>query len=513
MRLENLFRAPIVSAHERFPTALDPRNRERGVGRLPDAVNDPLRDPGVPEPTRATTSPQHSDLAPTLAEGQDNVPSPTASASVVAPSSDGQRPDQPLFRIKAVEARRTQYLGPVLLLPHRSHTIFAALALLAVAGLTALLFFGEYTRKAQLNGWLVPERGLVQVYAPQPGVISEIKVKEGSQITQGDPLFVVSAERQSTAVGGTEAEIARLLAVRRSSLGVELVQQQQLLAQQRAGIARRLRAIRDEIAQFDNEIAVQASRRELAAGSADRMRGLAKQGFASQMQLQKEEENELDQRGRLRSMQRTRAERQRELASLQAEYDDLPFKAKSQASAIERSISELEQESAVSEARRTVVVPAPQSGTVSGLTAVVGGNAGTTTPLLSIVPEGAKLEAHLYTPSRSIGFIQPGQTALLRYQAFPYQKFGHQSGQVVSISNSALSPNDLPVQQAGLTSLVGTGEPVYRITVAIDQQQITAYGEPRALQPGMQLQSDILLERRKLYEWLLEPLYTLSGKW
>lgn len=462
---------------------------------------------------QAEASPGHIIARQDDAEGKTDLSTVVAGGGLAARDDTQMVDAQPLFRLEAVEARRTQWLGPVLLLPHRSHTIFATLAFLAVAGLTALLLFGEYTRKAQLNGWLVPERGLVQVYAPQPGVISEIKIREGSQIRQGDPLFVVSAERQSTAIGGTEAEIARQLADRRNSLGIELVQQQQLLAQQRAGVARRLRAIRDEIAQFDNEIAVQSSRRDLAAGAVERMRGLAKQGFASQMQLQKEEENELDQRGRLRSMQRTRAERLREMASLQAEYDDLPFKARSQVSAIERNISELAQESAVSEARRTVVVPAPQSGTVTALTAVVGGNAGTTTPLLSIVPEGSKLEAHIYTPSRSIGFIKPGQQVLLRYQAFPYQKFGHQTGEVVSISNSALSPNDLPVQQAGLTSLVGTGEPVYRITVAIDRQQITAYGEPRALQPGMQLQSDILLERRKLYEWLLEPLYTLSGKW
>ncbi|WP_418316853.1 HlyD family secretion protein [Piscinibacter sakaiensis] len=473
-------------------------------------MNDPHRDAAIDERFRASADPQPG---PPVAGNNTNVPSLAADTPPPAPLTERDAPDQPLFRLEALEARRTQYLGPVLLLPHRSHTLFALLALAAVAGLFALLFFGEYTRKAQLNGWLVPERGLVQVYAPQGGVITKLEVSEGATVREGDPLFVISAERRSTAIGGgTEAEIARLLGLRRDSLESELQQQQQLLAQQRAGLARRLAAIRNEISQFDSEIAVQEARRDLAITATERMRGLQRQGFASQMQLQKEEENELDQRARLRALQRTRAERQRELAALQAEYDDLPLRAKSQASAVERSISELEQEAAVSESRRTVVVTAPQSGTVTALLANIGANASTATPLASIVPEGSKLEAHLYTPSRSIGFIQPGQQVLLRYQAFPYQKFGHHTGTVVAVSTSALSPSELPVQQAGLTSLVGTGEPVYRITVAIDQQQIVAYGEPRALQPGMQLQSDILLERRKLYEWLLEPLYTLTGK-
>ena len=57
------------------------------------------------------------------------------------------------------------------------------------------------------------------------------------------------------------------------------------------------------------------------------------------------------------------------------------------------------------------------------------------------------------------------------------------------------------------------GEPVYAITVKLAAQTMTAYGEPRALQPGMRVDADILQETRKLYEWLLEPLYSISGKW
>ena len=437
---------------------------------------------------------------------------PQLETALAAPGETAAAP-QPLFRAEAIEARRAQWLGPVLLLPRPSHAVFAAFAALAIAAIVALLYFGEYTRKARVAGWLVPQKGLVHVYAPQSAVVSEIKVAEGATVQRGEPLAVLSAERQSAHVGATEAEIGRLLASRRGSLEQELIQQQLLFAQQRAGIGRRVKAIRDEIAQFDSEIAVQSSRLALASASADRMRELAKQGFASKMQLQQQEEAELDQRGRLRTLQRTRSERQRELAALQAEYDDLPFKAQSQAAALERNIAELEQETAVSEARRTIVIPAPQTGTVTAVQAHAGGNAVTTTPLMSIVPQGSQLEAHLYAPSRSVGFIRPGQDVLLRYQAYPYQKFGHHVGRVASVSSSALGPNDLPVQQAGLTSLVGSGEPVYRIAVVLERQQITAYGQERSLQPGMQLESDILLERRKLYEWLLEPLYTLTGKW
>lgn len=150
---------------------------------------------------------------------------------------------------------------------------------------------------------------------------------------------------------------------------------------------------------------------------------------------------------------------------------------------------------------------------VTAIQAEPGGFLNSTVPLLSIVPAGATLEAQLYGPSRAIGFVRPGQQVLLRYQAYPYQKFGHYAGIVDTVSRTAINPAELPPQLAGLTSLYGNTEPVYRITVSLASQTITAYGQAVPLQPGMQLEANIALERRRLIEWVLEPLFTLTGKW
>ena len=39
-----------------------------------------------------------------------------------------------------------------------------------------------------------------------------------------------------------------------------------------------------------------------------------------------------------------------------------------------------------------------------------------------------------------------------------------------------------------------------------------AYGNAQPLQAGMVVEADVLQEKRKLYEWVLEPLYSLTGK-
>jgi membrane fusion protein len=121
---------------------------------------------------------------------------------------------------------------------------------------------------------------------------------------------------------------------------------------------------------------------------------------------------------------------------------------------------------------------------------------------VSLLPQGSRLQAQLLVPSRAIGFIAPGDEVRLRYQAYPYQKFGHHLGRVLRISRSAITP---PNASAG-------ADQVYRVLVELKQQSILAYGKREALRPGMLLEADILGERRRLYEWVLEPLYSLKGK-
>ncbi len=55
-------------------------------------------------------------------------------------------------------------------------------------------------------------------------------------------------------------------------------------------------------------------------------------------------------------------------------------------------------------------------------------------------------------------------------------------------------------------------ERVYRVTVAIDHQTIEAYGKAVPLQAGMTLTADIILEKRSLIQWLLDPLLSLRGR-
>jgi membrane fusion protein len=433
-------------------------------------------------------------------------------AGVIAAEA-APKPAEALFRPQVLQERQTQWLGTVLLRPHGLHRLAALFALFAAGAILGLLVFASYARKARVPGWLVPEQGLVRVFAAQPGVLSNLFVKDGDMVYKGQPLFILSTEQHSAALGDTQSHIVRGIEKRRASL-IEEERQNALLQRQQARVLKeRLVALEQELAQIREEIGLQQARAALAAKSEQRQQELMARGFISAQQLQQVAEARLEQMAKLRTLERSRTTLQRDHLALQGELKDLPIRFHAQAASIERNLLSAGQELAEAEARRETIVPAPLGGMVTAIQAELGGGVKPALPLLSIVPAGMKLEAHLYAPSRAIGFLRPGQKVLLRYQAYPYQKFGHQEGVIAGISGSAISPAELPPQLAGSGSPAGANEPVYRITVRLARQQVHAYGRPQPLQPGMQLDADIVIERRRLYEWVLDPLYTFSGKW
>lgn len=431
-----------------------------------------------------------------------------AGQAVLEQAPSGHAPDAPLFRPQVLSERQAQWLGTILLRPRTLQRWFAACALLCVAAIGATLFGASFTRKAHVSGWLVPQQGMLRVFAPRPGVASALLVHEGDEVRQGQPLMVLANEERSASMGDTQARIAQALALQRESLSAEQERTELAFRQQSASLEQRLAAIHTEQQYLEQEIALQNTRLQLAAQSESRQAELQRRGFVAEQQVQAAQEGQLDQAAKLRALERSQVALGRERLALQAELDGLGVRVKAQTSLLERGIAALGREQAESAARRELLIPAPQSGAVTAIHVGVGSAVSPGLSLLSIVPRGARLEAHLYAPSRAIGFVRPRQTVLLRYQAYAYQKFGHYKGVVTSISRAGIGPSELPPQFAA-----AAGEELYRITVELARQQVTAYGRAQALQPGMRLDADIALERRRLYEWALDPLFALSGEW
>lgn len=414
----------------------------------------------------------------------------------------------PLFRPEVLEAKRQSWLGGISLAQPLSLWVLAAFATLAAISIILFLTLGEYTRRSRVAGQLVPDLGLATVVAPVSGVVAEPMPLEGAQVAQGQSLVVISVPRDSTAGGDTTFGLLAGLQGKQAGLEQGFDSQTALFGLQKAGYGDRLRNARQELAQIDAAITTQKQQVRISEETAARFRTLATQGYVSDVQLTQQEQASLEQLAGLQSLQRQATVAQRSLTQLEQARRELPAQHSAQAAVQMRELAALDQERLQIQANGEVLVKASLSGLVASRLIERGQAVQAGQPLLSVLPTGSKLQAQLLVPSRAIGFIEPGDSVVLRYQAYPHQKFGHHLGKVLRISRSAVSP-------AGLGALIGDaegGEPYYRVLVELSEQSVTAYGKAEALRPGMLVEADILGERRKLYEWVLEPLYSLTGR-
>lgn len=413
-----------------------------------------------------------------------------------------------LFRDEALAASRSQWLGKIIMIRPLTLNLLTVVAV-AFAMLVAAVFgLGSYTKRSNVSGQLMSDLGVVKVYPQQSGVILKKLVREDQRVRRGDVLYIVSSERQATNRSDIQQTISRQVALRTQSLRDELAHTQRMQQDEQSALRQKIDVLQAEQDNIIRQLASQRKRLELSDDTLARTTQLFQQGFLSKESMQQKQAELLDQRLRQQTLERDQISIRHELLAAQSDLSSLPLRHHNQLAQIERQLVNTEQEWTESEAKRNIAITAPESGVATAITVETGQNVDAGKPLVNIIPEGAQLQAHLYAPSRAIGFIRKNDQVLLRYQAFPFQKFGHAQGTVISISQTALNATELTGAPAG----GNTSEPLYRITVKLARQTMTAYGKPQALQPGMQVEADVLLEKRKLYEWVLEPLYSLTGK-
>lgn len=411
--------------------------------------------------------------------------------------------ERPLFRAEALSAQQRPALGSVQLVRPLSLAWLTAGALLALLALLVFLFFGHYTRKATVVGVLAPDRGLIRVVPAAAGTVLERRVTEGQAVKAGEVLYVLALQRPLLAEQA-QAQVRRSLDERRQSLAESAQAQALLAATQGAALERRLAALGGELAQAEAEAALQQQRLVLAEQALERLRALQAEQFISPAQVQAKSEEVLGLRAAAQGLQRQRAALQREQAELEGERRALPLLARNSAGGLQRDLAQAERDAVEQDAEQRLVVRAVQDGTVSTVLAEPGQAVSPAAALATLVPAGSTLVAQLYAPSSAVGFVAPGQAVRLRFEAFPYQRFGQQPARVLQVSRTPLAASELA---ALALPAVAEGEPMFRITVEL-------LGEPVAqpLSAGMRLAADVMLERRRLVEWLFEPLLGLRGR-
>lgn len=410
-----------------------------------------------------------------------------------------------LFRKEALEYRKDRLFGDVILLPPLSVTILVGIVAFVCVMILTILFWGSYARKEEVRGYLVPDKGIVKTYAQQAGTIAKVHVQEGDEVKEGERLITILSEH--TLQGGGNIESRQLAELRASEVHLHerIEDEKRLFQSETRRLHGQIRGIKQELIQIEETLHTQESRIEMLQNRVAGAKKLFDKQTISEAEYQKYYDELLVQQQHNQELLRSKLNAQNSLAQAETELSQLPIKSKARIQEVEGHISELKQRSVEVEGRRSLEIRAPMSGTVTAVQVREGQWQATNTPLLAIVPKGSVFQVELFVPSRAIGFLTPEQTVRIRYDAFPYRRFGVYEGTVSMISKHILLPSELPVP-------LELKEPVYRVTVLLKDQNIQAYGKAFPLQAGMSLQADIILDRQTLFDWILDPLLSMRGR-
>ena len=415
-----------------------------------------------------------------------------------------------LFRRQAVDHQRQRFHGAIVLTRSPWQTAVAVFFVLLVLALIAFAVTQGFARKESVGGVLMPAGGVLRLVAPQPGVVSATPVAQGAHVSAGQAVVTLSSE-QSSATGPTQEAVARSLALRQGSLGDELLQQGLQVHQQAASLDARVSAVAAGVLQEEREIALQRERVQLVRDVAGRYPELVRSGAVSPVEAAEKQTELLDQQARLSEMERARGAAQAELATLRADRASLPLQAGRESSQMRREVQALAQAQAENESHRGTQVLAPQAGEIAALLAAPGQPVVAGQTLATLLPAGAALEAELWVPTRSAGFVRAGMPVWLRVDAFPYARYGQLPAHVREVSRSAVAARDL----GGLGDARDTGESglatpdnVFRVIVTLDPDAPAdgAVAWRPSLKAGMHVQASLETERRTLVQWALEPL-------
>ncbi len=411
-----------------------------------------------------------------------------------------------LFRQQAIDSQRQKLEGNVILLPQLSTIIVTGLVLSWVGIAVYFLISHDYAQYARVSGWLEPSKGVIRVYPNRSGGrITSLNVQEGQQVLAGQTLLTID-NRSATIEGSLEQSLLEEYRSQQQTLNNQLSALKRQFATQKRTLALSIENTERQLINIVEMKNLASERLTLAQSHYNSAQLLAAKALLPRQEVRQLRASYLAVKQDASQINAERLKLVNALDEQKYSYQQLRVKFEQGSNDIKVTLSELEQRIATTTSQQTEVIKAPKAGVVSNLLAFEGEFSQQQQPLLSLLPIDSSINAKLIIPVRSAGFVKAGQSIDLRYDAFPFQKFGVYTGTVIDIAQSVSLPGELQ------TVPVPFNEPAYVVNASIDSDHIRAYGVDVPLKAGMTFSAHIEVSKRSLIEWLLEPLYSLAGR-
>lgn len=249
---------------------------------------------------------------------------------------------------------------------------------------------------------------------------------------------------------------------------------------------------------------------------------LSEDGYVSRTEYLQVQQDYIDRKQELESAGHKLAEANAAIANVSEKLNqaDEQFRAEALgqlAEAEQKAASTAQELVKASDRERHYRLTAPVSGTVQQLAVhSTGAVVSQAQPLLMIVPENEGIAVEAALLNKDAGFVLPGQAVEVKVEAFPFTRFGTVPGEVLTVSGDAVQgPDSDPTQRrpsGNNSNNSSTGQTaenqggVYSVRVKLLSDHIRAEGKDEALTPGMAVTAEIKTGRRRVIQYLLDPV-------
>lgn len=389
---------------------------------------------------------------------------------------------------------------------------FFGLMILAVIG---GLLLGRLARTESVRGYVSAASGLTRLDAQAAGIVRRIDVKQGESVTRGQRLMQIELREQTT--GGVSTVSANLRS---------LEQRQANLMRERARFAAYLETTNGDREETERNVAsvvlsFDEQERGLTEGlrqqeeMVGRVESYMRQGYATRESLNGQRRIALDYSRQLSELRARRAQLKQETAErLRAQRTNITEKA-AQLAATENELSAVAAQLTGVGAQSRLDIVAPVDGQVAGLFVEPGASVSADQVVAVMGEAEAEPVIVLEVPARAIGLAKVGQDVVLKYDAFPFKTFGIAHGTVTAISGTPLRSPAVAVASAGevmVDPASASRQSTYRMEVRPKARTVRAYGVDEPIRLGSTLTADIVVEKRRLVDWMLDPIRAMRGR-
>lgn len=409
-----------------------------------------------------------------------------------------------IFRKEVLEINNKNKYSPIYSIESIPLKGFIYFFTLLIVIFLVFLQLGTYTRKIPTQGLVTVDKGVVRVQAQQTGILSNLIIKEGDFVNKGDLLFKINLNKHNVN-SIVQEDIIDKINKKKSSLNDSNTRESKILDSQILELENKLLQINAQIIQNLERQKLAKSKQQILEQQHARQQQLIIEGFNAPSSLDEKTLAVVESKNNIAMLKNEEIELNKQLKEISVQRTKLPLLSQNNKANLEREVTSLEVNSFEQQISKEIYMVAPSSGFISTINAKNGQLISTDSFILDIVPSDTKYQVELYSSSKGIGFIEKNQEVNLRFEAYPYQKFGVKKGLVKTVSRTTTNTKQIPFH-------ISDNQNYYRIIIDLDTSYIESKNKKYPLQIGMKVDADIKTDTRTIWEWLMEPLYGLKGK-